>query len=334
LERMVKHLKRAIKPIRKIALKNYDAERFVKKFDNLVAKFEELATPNENIIWTENKKEIYKVLFLSKKIKEEINKDLWNSKIPTILTSGTISVDGDFSHLEENLALTSHTDRIMKTNTYSPFNFNKQAVLYMPRNMPTPNYDDKNYQKIVADEIEKVVRVTHGHTLILFTSYSFLDNVFYEVQSKKLPYPLLKMTKGNLNIIDEFKNSKNGVLFASDAAGEGIDIAGDVLSSLIVVRLPFPVRNAMSEYERQIKNDHNEFMQKDIVPQMIIKLRQWIGRGIRRETDTCAFTILDPRVNGRYRETILNALPKMPVTTSRTDVSQFILNNKTVDYFQ
>ncbi len=333
LEKMIKYLRRDIKPIRKIALKNYDAEKFVRKFDDLITKFEELATPDLNIVWTEKEKQINKVSFLSKKLKEEINKDLWSLSIPTILTSGTISIDGDFTHLEEKLALESHKQRIVTTNTYSPFNFNKQAILYMPRNMPQPNYDDTNYQKEVADEIEKIVRVTHGHTLILFTSYNFLDNVFYEMQSKNLPYPLLKMTKGKLNVIDEFKNSKNGVLFASDAAGEGIDIAGDVLSSVIVVRLPFPVRNAMSEYERQMKNDHDQFMQKDVVPQMIIKLRQWIGRGIRRETDTCAFSILDPRASGRYRETILNALPEMPVTRCRTDVSQFILDNKTVDYF-
>ncbi|MFI3327199.1 MAG: ATP-dependent DNA helicase, partial [Clostridia bacterium] len=334
LEKMIRHLNRAIKPARKIALKNYKHKKFVERFENLIAKFEELAVPNANILWIEKEKQINKISYLSQKVKKEITADLWGINIPTILTSGTISVNGDFSHLEENLGLSEHENRILRINTYSPFDYKKQAILYMPRNMPYPNYDNENYKTKIANEIEKLIKATHGHTLILFTSYKFLDNVFYEIQSKNLPFPLFKMTKGKLNIIEEFKNSKNGVLFASDSAGEGIDIAGDVLSSLIVVRLPFPMPDAKSEYERQRKNDNNEFMEKYIVPRMIIKLRQWIGRGIRRETDTCAFSILDPRGGGRYREIILNSLAEMPVTTSRTDISQFILDNKNVEYFE
>ncbi|MFI3327093.1 MAG: ATP-dependent DNA helicase [Clostridia bacterium] len=330
LEKIIRYLNRAIKPVKK----NNKYPKFIEQFDSLVAKFEELAIPNANIIWLEKEKQINKIAYLSQKVKKEITSDLWDINIPTILTSGTISVNGDFSHLEENLGLTEHENRILRTNTYSPFDYEKQAILYMPKKMPYPNYENSSYKTKIADEITKIIKATHGHTLILFTSYNFLDDVFYEIQSKNLLFPLFKMTKGKLNIIDEFKNSKNGVLFASDSAGEGIDIAGDVLSSLIVVKLPFPMPNAKLEYERQRKNNHNEFMQKDVVPQMIIKLRQWIGRGIRRESDTCTFAILDPRASGRYRETILNALPEMPVTTSRKDVSQFILGNKNIEYFE
>ncbi len=300
-----------------------------KTANNLVA----VMKKNKNIIWLTKENQIITLSFLSINLEKKLDKDLWSLNIPTILTSGTISVDGDFSHIEKNLGLYKHSDRILQSHTSSPYNFEKQALIYLPKNMPFPRTDNDEYKEIISEKITDIIKSTHGHTLILFTSYKMMDKVFHEINNKSLPYLMFMMSKGKLNIIDEFRHSKNGVLFASDSAGEGIDLPGDILSSLIVVRLPFPIPNAVSEYEITQNGCFEEYLSSDIVPQMIIKLRQWIGRGIRRETDTCVFTILDPRASGRYNKIILNSLPNMPVTTSITDVSQFILDNKTLDYF-
>ncbi len=301
-------------------------KRVIMKFDNLV-------NNSENIMWSNFENNKITLSYLSVGIRDKINEDFWKTNIPTVMTSGTISVNGDFSHIEDKLGLENQVSRIERSSTSSPFDYKKQGILYLPKNMPFPRTDNDEYNKIITEEITNLIKVTHGHTLILFTSYKMMDKVFHEISNKNLPYPMFMMGRGKLNVIDDFRNSKNGVLFASDAAGEGIDLQGDILSILIVVRLPFPIPNAVSEYEISQKGCFEEYLSSDIVPQMIIKLRQWIGRGIRRETDTCAFTILDPRASGRYRETILNALPDMPVTRCRTDVSQFILDNKTIDYF-
>ena len=118
-----------------------------------------------------------------------------------------------------------------------------------------------------------------------------------------MAYPLFCMGKGRLETIDSFRKSGNGVLLASDSAGEGIDLPGDILSSLVVVRLPFPTPDPVSEYERTLHDDFYSYLSERIVPDMLIKLRQWIGRGIRRETDTCVFSILDSRAAGRYKMT-------------------------------
>ncbi len=138
-----------------------------------------------------------------------------------------------------------------------------------------------------------------------------------------------------MDMIENFRRSGNGVLFASDSAGEGIDLPGDILSSVIIVKLPFPVPNPILEYERTKYDDFSLYVKEIITPGMIIKLRQWFGRGIRRETDTAVFSILDSRVGiyGRYRKEVLKALPDMPVVDQIGDVRRFIVKKKTEEYF-
>ncbi len=142
------------------------------------------------------------------------------------------------------------------------------------------------------------------------------------------------MGKGNLKAIEAFRKSRNGILLASDSAGEGIDLAGDILSSLVVIKLPFPAPDPISEYEKSLYDDFSCYLSDSIIPKMLMKLRQWMGRGIRRETDTCVFSILDSRARERYFPDILSALPNMPVTDQIEEVGQFIVSHKTEEYFR
>lgn len=93
-------------------------------------------------------------------------------------------------------------------------------------------------------------------------------------------------------------------------------MAGDVLSSVIVVKLPFPIPDPISDYEQAQYEDFRDYLSEVITPNRIIKLKQWIGRGICRETDTAVFSILDSKVgmHSNYRNEILSAIPMMPVT--------------------
>lgn len=287
------------------------------------------------VYWVEKNKENQSILFaLSKKLNKKINDDLWSLNIPIIMTSGTMSINGDFSHLEHSIGLCNQSDKIMRTTATSPFDYDKQALLYLSPNIPYPNAIDKKYLEAVIQEIYTLIQVTYGHTLILFTSYQMMEQVFWEIQKTNLPYPLFSMGKGSLTTIANFRKSKNGVLFASDSAGEGIDLAGDILSSLIVVKLPFPIPNAVAEHELKLQGDFEKYLNSEIIPSMLIKLRQWFGRGIRRETDTCVFTILDGRASGRYFKAITATLPVMPITMDIIDVEQFILNKKNNSYFE
>lgn len=181
----------------------------------------------------------------------------------------------------------------------------------------------------------QIVSATHGHTLILFTSYWLMERVFYGLKEQLSDYPLFLMGRGRLDVISSFRRSGNGVLFASDSAGEEIDLAGDILSSLIVVKLSFPVPDPVMEYQRNLYEDFDLYRRDIIIPEMLIKLRQWFGRGIRREKDTAVFSIIDSRASlcGRYRAEILNTLPTMPVTDRLMDVEDFIIRKKTDSYF-
>lgn len=309
--------------------------RLVSRMEEKLAKLMVLLDYPQSVYWLERTGiAACRICTLPKQLDFLLFEDVWRKEIPYILTSGTLSVGGDFTHFKRNTGIAlSEPCRLLEVGKASPFDYMTNALLYLPEDMPFPNGKGSEYQQAVAKRIEELIHSTHGHTLVLFTSYRFMEQVFVQLQEHITDYPLYLMGKGRLNVLDDFRKSGNGVLFASDSAGEGIDLAGDILSSLIVVRLPFPIPDPIAEYEKTLYPNFYSYLNEVIVPSMLIKLRQWIGRGIRRETDTCAFTILDSRAGGRYRTDILSALPDMPVTNSIDDVRRFILEKKCDGYF-
>jgi len=151
----------------------------------------------------------------------------------------------------------------------------------------------------------------------------------------RLPYELFKLERSTSTAIKQFKESKNGVLFATGALWEGIDVPGDGLSMLIIVKLPFAVPDKIIEYEQAQYADWSEYKRKSLIPDMLLKLKQGFGRLIRTVSDTGVVAILDSRVSmkGRYRELVLNALPKCRVTNLINDVRGFFQDKKPSDYF-
>jgi ATP-dependent DNA helicase DinG len=145
---------------------------------------------------------------------------------------------------------------------------------------------------------------------------------------------MFRMDKGGARDIERFKSSGNGVVFASGSMWEGIDIPGDTLSMLIIVKLPFPPPDPISEYERTLYNSFDAYRDGVITPEMLIRLLQGHGRLIRLETDSGVIAILDSRMNGFYRDVTLTALPFCPVTSSISRVEDFMLEIKTPEYYQ
>ena len=194
--------------------------------------------------------------------------------------------------------------------------------------------NDPAYIPAVAKEIVQLVKAAHGHTAVLFTSYKTLNAVFDLIKDDLKEYPLIKMSRSNKNAITQFKESGNGVLFASGSMWEGVDCAGDILSSVIIVRLPFPLRTQAMEFKKRACGNTREFVQRYAVPQMIIKLRQGAGRLIRTETDTGILSILDARAakGGAYRSRALKALRKYPLIDSVDAAAAFIDSIKDDSY--
>lgn len=309
--------------------------RFFGRIHKIQEKLIALLPMEQSVYWLENMGAAgCQVCSLPKQLDFLLYEDIWNRETPYILTSATLSVGGDFSHIMRQTGidfLGQH--RIVTTSKASPFDYRNHALLYLPEDMPFPEVRNRGYIRAVLEKLEGLIRQTHGHTLVLFTSYRMMGVIYQELLNRIATYPLFLMGKGRLEVIRAFRASGNGVLLASDSAGEGIDLAGDILSSVVIVKLPFPMPNPVSEYEKSLHDDFYSYLSETIVPSMLVKLRQWVGRGIRREEDTCVFSILDSRAAVRYRKEILSALPDMPVTERIEDVGRFIRKHKDEDYF-
>ena len=263
-------------------------------------------------------------------------RDFWDKEIPIVLTSGTLSAAGSFEHIKRKTGLAFlPSGRLAETTKPSPFNHRENALLYISEKTPFPNTGNPDHIDTVADEVERLIGASHGHAAVLFTSYKAMDLVYQRIDARQLPYPVLRLDRGGAAVIEQFKRSGNGVLFASGALWEGIDIPGDILSMLIIVRLPFAVPDPVSEWERTLYADIDEYKAKVIVPEMLVKLKQGFGRLIRTESDTGIVAILDSRANeaGAYRRRVLAALPRCRITSNIVDIDSFMLSKKLPAYF-
>ena len=255
---------------------------------------------------------------------------LWDEQKPAILTSGTLAVGEDFSHTEKRLGLDRGTP-LRTLRVLSPFEYEKNCMLYFPESRRHKSEPD---EECIARQIEELVHAANGHTLVLFTSYDQMGHV-YEKLKGKLHLPVLQLRRNAQTYLQQFKKLPNAVLFASGACWEGVDFPGDMVSLLVVPRLPFPVPDPLGEALRTQYYDLRSYIQSEIVPEMQIKLRQGFGRAIRTETDSCVVAILDPRAapGGRYHRAVLDALPEMPVGASLREVRRFYRTHKSPEYF-
>ena len=291
----------------------------------------------ELILWLEKEAKGTNLCGIPKDMDVQLYRDIWSHSEPFVLTSGTMSVKGDFRFLKAGMGLSQVAEhRIAASSAPSPFDYAKNTLLYTPTGMPFPTLSDMGYTRAIADEVMRLIEATRGHTVILFTSYYCMEYV-YELTKEAISgsYPFFILQRGRVDILANFKRSRNGVLFASDAAGEGVDFSGDILSSLIIVKLPFAVPDPITEYEKEQYPSLNAYQKAVTIPRMLIKLRQYFGRAIRNETDAAVISILDSRVaqGGKFRDAVLDALPPTRVTNRIEDVEAFIRAKKDDAYF-
>jgi ATP-dependent DNA helicase DinG len=286
--------------------------------------------------WAEETSWLTLLRGIPKNLGERLHKDLWDRSIPIILTSGTLSAAGSFEHIKKKTGLDIvPVKRLSETTKPSPFDYRENALLYISENTPFPENGNAAYIAAITEEVERLVQASRGHAVVLFTSHDALGRVYTMLEKHGLPYPLFRMGRGDLVPVERFKRSGDGVLLASGALWEGIDIPGDILSMLIIVRMPFAVPDPVSDWEKTLYVNMDEYKMKVIVPEMLVKLKQGFGRLIRTETDTGAIAILDSRANtnGAYRSRVLAALPPCRVTSVAGDIELFMRNKKSSAYF-
>jgi ATP-dependent DNA helicase DinG len=265
-------------------------------------------------------------------LSDQLNRIFWSRQQPMILTSGTLSVGEDFSRFKTEVGLLGN-HRVTESVSFSPFDYEKNCLLYLP-NSP-PKQKSKAYFDQISQEIAGLLYATHGHGLILFTSYAAMSAVQTRLNAAKLPYPLFTMSRNAKHILKQFKCCPGSVLLAAGAAWEGFDFPGDCVSLLVIPHLPFPYPDAKQNHLRDSYSTLQEFIRAIVVPDMQIKLKQGFGRAIRTENDSCMIAILDERAakGQRYYGDVRRTLPKMKITSDLKDVQEFIREKKTEDYF-
>ena len=197
----------------------------------------------------------------SSRVPQLLRSALWNTREPAILTSGTLAAAGDFSHTKQLLGLAAYRP-LRHFRADSPFNYKKKCLLYFP-----PRVKTRMNNRKMAEEIVRLVDACHGHALVLFTSYRQMAEV-RALTDGQWPYLTYQAWRNGGKIIQKFKQSGNGVLFAAGSCWEGIDFPGDMVSLLIIAKLPFPIPDPVSDYERRQYPNLRDYINAEIIPEM------------------------------------------------------------------
>ena len=235
-----------------------------------------------------------------------------------IMTSATLAVQRSFGYLFSRIGLDYVEDREPETAVLdSPFDFTRQAVLCIPRDLQPP--DSADFLEQTVDCIRDALRITKGHAFVLFTSFYALDYTYTRLESELRHAGILPLKQGSAarsRMLDEFRAAPSGVLFATDSFWEGVDVVGESLQCVILPKLPFRVPTEPTVQARAEAIDEaggNSFLSYT-VPQAIIKFRQGFGRLIRHRSDRGAILVLDSRVVKRhYGRLFLDSLPGLRI---------------------
>ena len=245
-------------------------------------------------------------------IAQKLSTVLFDNLDRLVFASATIVVNGNFDYFKKSLGLDEEDciEAIIK----SPFDYDEQMSVYIPSDIQ----DSENINAFVSDASKFILNIllkTNGKAFILFTSYTMLNQIYYSI-SKKLKDKgfevFLHGDKPRSQIIKEFKEAENPILFGTTSFWEGVDVQGENLSNVIITKVPFlvPTDPVVSAISKKIEEDGGNSFTDFQLPEAIIKFKQGVGRLIRKKTDSGNIFILDNRIlKKRYGSLFINALP-------------------------
>jgi len=251
-----------------------------------------------------------------------LQKRLFSQKESVILTSATLSTQGNFNHISERLGL-DDTDELLVD---SPFDYLKAVMLCLPKDMPDPN--SRSYQEAVQQAMIDVCRAAGGRTMGLFTSHAAVQATRSGIKEELESLGFKVLAQGvdgtPRNLLTSFMQNPKSVLLGTASFWEGVDIPGGALKALVVARLPFnvPTEPVFVARSQMFEDPFNQYA----VPQSVLRFRQGFGRLIRGEDDRGAVVVLDQRILSRsYGPVFLESLPGCTVVKgSLSELSQNI----------
>ena len=318
-------LNELIDTLKTIQGRTKDMDNCMERASTLLSQLQNISDPaddDKDIRWFETHRTSFRLNLTPLEISDVFNAQMQRHPASWVFTSATLSVNGNFTHFQKQLgvedAVTEQWD--------SPFDYQSQALWYVPRGLPEPNHQD--YNKEVAKLSIEILEHSQGRAFLLYTSYKALYQVA-DILEEELDYPILiQGTKSKNELLEQFRKLGNAVLLGTASFWEGVDVRGEALSCVIIDKLPFaspgdPVLQARIDAMRA--NGSNPFMDFQ-VPQAAIALKQGAGRLIRDNTDRGVLVICDPRLLSRskpYGKIFLNSMPDFARTRDIEDVTKF-----------
>ena len=233
---------------------------------------------------------------------------LWHEKSSVILTSATLTAAGEFTYLRHRL----YAEEADELSVGSPFDYENAALLYVANDIPEPG-DRQGHQRGVESGLISLCRAIGGRTLVLFTSYDQLRRTSQAISPILAKNDILVYEQGEgaspHSLLESFRTSERAILLGTRAFWEGVDIPGEALSVLVIVKLPFdvpsdPIISARSE---TFDDPFYEYS----LPEAILRFSQGFGRLIRTQNDRGVVAILDRRIlTKRYGRHFLDSLPE------------------------
>jgi ATP-dependent DNA helicase DinG len=236
-----------------------------------------------------------------------IEKYLWHEKNSVILTSATLTASGDFNYIRNNL----NADEADDLTLGSPFDYENSTLLFLAKDVPEPNAH--GYQQAVDRTLIQLCKSTGGRALVLFTSYAQLKRTSQTITGPLADEGIEVYEQGEgaspNSLLDAFKTSEKAVLLGTRSFWEGVDIPGEQLSVVVMVKLPFDVPSdpLIAARSETFEDPFNEYQ----LPEAILKFRQGFGRLIRSASDRGIVVVLDRRLLTKpYGRSFIDALPQ------------------------
>ncbi len=258
-------------------------------------------------------------------VSDLLRERLFESGRPIILVSATLTVDASTDFLRLRLGVPATAREVVLA---SPYDFERQVLLYLPEGMPDPN--DCAFSQAFAEEALRVLEATQGRAFLLFTSHAALHRA-NEMMRERMRWPVLVQGDAPRDeLIRRFKETPHACLFGTHTFWEGVDVMGPALSCVIIDRLPFdPPDDPMlrARCERIEDRGGNAFRDYQL-PLAVIRLRQGFGRLIRRRSDRGVVALMDPRVRTKaYGKVFLRSLPPARVCSDFEEVEAWCRKN-------